>query len=85
MGWLEYNHQVGLTGATVSPELYMAIGISGAQQHIVGMQGSGLVVAINTDPHAAIFNHADICIIEDLEHFLPELIRQLKALRDQIE
>jgi electron transfer flavoprotein alpha subunit len=85
MGWLEYNHQVGLTGVTVSPELYMAIGISGAQQHIVGMQGSGLVVAINTDPHAAIFNHADICIIEDMELFLPELTKQLKALRDPTE
>ena len=81
-GWLEYSHQVGLTGTTVSPELYLAIGISGAQQHIVGMHGAGFVVAINTDPYAAIFNHADVCIVEDLEQFLPELISRLESLRE---
>lgn len=79
MDLLKYNRQVGLTGATIAPDLYMAIGVSGAQQHIVGMQGSGFVVAINTDPHAAMFNHADICIVEDLEKFLPELIAQLEG------
>jgi electron transfer flavoprotein alpha subunit len=69
--WLEYKRQVGLTGATVSPKLYIACGISGAIQHTVGMQGSGFIVAISTDPNAAIFNIADVCIVEDLTGFIP--------------
>jgi electron transfer flavoprotein alpha subunit len=73
-GWLEYRLQVGLTGASVSPDLYVACGISGAQQHLSGMRSSKFIVAINTDPEAAIFNLADICIVEDLEGFLPALI-----------
>lgn len=73
-GWLEYKQQVGLTGASVSPDLYIACGISGAQQHLSGMRSSKFIVAINTDPEAAIFNLADICIVEDLEGFLPALI-----------
>ncbi len=73
-GWLEYKQQVGLTGATVTPDLYIACGISGAQQHLSGMRSSKFIVAINTDPEAAIFNLADICIVEDLAGFLPALI-----------
>ncbi len=73
-GWLEYKQQVGLTGATVSPKLYIACGISGAIQHTVGMQGAGFVVALSTDPNAAIFNLADVCIIEDLTTFIPVLL-----------
>jgi electron transfer flavoprotein alpha subunit len=73
-GWLEYKRQVGLTGATVSPRLYIACGISGTIQHTVGMQGSGFIVAISTDPNAAIFNIADVCIVEDLTTFIPTLI-----------
>lgn len=69
-GWLPFSGQVGQTGATVAPELYMACGISGAQQHLAGMRGSKLVVAINLDAHAPIFLEADIGIIEDLEEFL---------------
>lgn len=72
--WLAYNHQVGATGATVDPKLYIACGISGASQHVAGMKDSKLIVAINTDPHAAIFNIADICIIEDLSSFIPLVI-----------
>jgi electron transfer flavoprotein alpha subunit len=72
--WLEYKQQVGLTGATVSPKLYIACGISGAIQHTVGMQGAGFIVAICTDPNAAIFDIADVCIVEDLNSFIPVLI-----------
>ena len=78
MGWLEYNQQVGVTGATVSPDLYIACGISGAVQHVMAMRGSGFVVSINTDPYAAIFNESDVCIIEDLQEFIPVLIETCK-------
>ncbi len=74
LGWLPYQRQVGQTGTTVTPDLYFACGISGAQQHIAGMKGSKFVVAVNTDPNAAIFNEADIAIVEDLEGFLSDLI-----------
>lgn len=70
MGWLEYKHQVGITGAVVSPELYIACGISGSSQHIAGMNTAGFVVSINSDPHAAIFNVSDICIVDDLIGFI---------------
>lgn len=69
MGWLQYAHQVGVTGAVVSPELYIACGISGSTQHMAGMAGSDLIVAINNDPNAAIFNYADICIVEEMNDF----------------
>ena len=74
LGWIEYGCQVGVTGATVSPRLYIACGISGAIQHVSGMRGADLVVAINKDPAAAIFQSADICIVEDLLTFIPTLI-----------
>jgi electron transfer flavoprotein alpha subunit len=79
-GWLEYGQQVGVTGATVTPRLYVACGISGASQHIVGMSGSGFIVAINRDPYAAIFNVADVCVIEDLITFIPRLIDEYKKM-----
>ncbi len=74
--WLPYAHQVGVTGKTVSPKLYMACGISGAQQHIAGIKGSQLIVSVNTDPHAAIFAISDYIIVEDLKTFLPILLRK---------
>ena len=77
LGWLSYDRQVGVTGASVSPDLYMACGISGATQHVSGMQGSAFVVSINTDPMAAIFNQSDICIVEDLTTFIPVLLEKL--------
>ena len=75
MGWLQYQRQVGVTGKTVSPQLYIACGISGAVQHIIGMRGSEFIVAINKDPSAAIFQTSDICIVEDLTVFIPEFLR----------
>lgn len=78
MGWRPYSCQVGQTGLTVAPDLYMACGISGAQQHILGMCDSKLVVAVNTDPNAAIFKHSDICVVEDLHRFLKEFISQVE-------
>ncbi|MFH2128698.1 MAG: electron transfer flavoprotein subunit alpha/FixB family protein [Pseudomonadota bacterium] len=74
LGWLGYGQQVGLTGATVAPRLYLACGISGALQHTVGMQGSGFIVAVNSDPQAAIFNLSDVCVMEVLTAFLPALL-----------
>ena len=73
-GWLEHRRQVGLTGALVSPKLYIACGISGSAQHLAGMRTAGFIVAINSDPHAAIFNVADIGIVADLNVFIPALI-----------
>jgi electron transfer flavoprotein alpha subunit len=60
---------VGVTGAAVAPDLYLALGISGSSQHLAGIRGSGLVVAVNTDPGAAIFHHADLCVVEDVKAF----------------
>jgi electron transfer flavoprotein alpha subunit len=75
-GWLEYRHQVGVTGRAVSPKLYFACGISGAVQHVMGMRGSGFVVAVNTDPTAPIFREADVGIVDDLAEFIPAFIDQ---------
>jgi len=75
-GWLEYRQQIGLTGAQVAPELYIACGISGASQHLAGMRKSGFVVAINRDPKAAIFNESDVCVVEDLNKFIPAFIEE---------
>lgn len=80
-GWIEYNAQVGITGKKVSPELYIACGISGSTQHIVGMKDSKTVVSINHDPDAAIFKHSDLCIVEKLEKFIPEFIRAAEKHR----
>jgi len=70
MGWLEYRYQVGITGTIVSPPVYIACGISGSTQHIAGMGTSGYVIAINSDPHAAIFNVSDLCVVDDIIGFI---------------
>jgi electron transfer flavoprotein alpha subunit len=72
--WLPYGRQVGATGVTVRPKLYIACGISGASQHLSGMRNSKFIVSINTDPRAAIFQSSDVCIIEDLVLFISEFI-----------
>ncbi|MDY6903294.1 MAG: electron transfer flavoprotein subunit alpha/FixB family protein [Thermodesulfobacteriota bacterium] len=82
--WLSYAHQVGATGKTVSPKLYIACGISGAQQHLQGMQDSQCIVAVNTDPNAAIFSIADYCIVDDLVRFIPEIITAYEALNPDL-
>ncbi|CAB1059266.1 Electron transfer flavoprotein, alpha subunit [Olavius sp. associated proteobacterium Delta 1] len=82
LGWLAYGRQVGVTGATVSPQLYIACGISGAIQHVTGMRGAEFIVAINKDPAAAIFQVADICVVEDLTTFIPILIETYQKTKD---
>ncbi len=76
-GWLEYSRQVGQTGLTVHPKTYIACGISGAIQHLVGMQDSEFIIAINRDPEAAIFSVADVAICGDAAEILPALIAKL--------
>lgn len=78
-GWLPYSRQIGQTGTTVKPEVYLAFGISGATQHIVGMQGSKRIVAINKDPDAPIFAIADVGVVGDALEILPRLIAELEA------
>ncbi|MGH2921597.1 MAG: electron transfer flavoprotein subunit alpha/FixB family protein [Gaiellaceae bacterium] len=78
-GWYPYATQVGQTGKTVSPKLYIACGISGAIQHKVGMQGSGVVIAINKDPNAPIFEFSDLGVVGDLNEIVPKLTELVQA------
>ena len=82
-GWISHDHLIGQTGKTIRPRLYIGCGISGAVQHSAGMINSELIVAINTNPNAEIFDFADYGIVEDMHKIIPAVITELKNFREQ--
>jgi len=84
LGWLPASRQVGISGKTVIPVVYLALGISGQTNHVAGMDAAGLILAVNKDPLAPIFNVADYGIVDDIFEIVPELINQLKTKETSI-
>lgn len=82
-GWISYSHQVGQTGRTVKPQLYLAIGISGAVQHRVGMQTADTIIAVNRDPDAPIFALADLSVVGDLFQIVPALTEEVRKRKGE--
>jgi len=82
-GWIAPSHQVGQTGRTVAPTLYMAVGVAGAIQHLVGMQGSQVIVAVNRDPEASIFDVATYGVVADLFEFIPKFVERIQRERGE--
>jgi electron transfer flavoprotein alpha subunit len=81
LGWTVHPIQVGQSGKTVNPKIYIALGISGAIQHLVGMQSSDIIIAINSDPDAPIFKVADFGIIGDIHEIIPQFLKQIRSNR----
>ena len=80
-GWVPYTMQVGQTGAKVNPKVYIACGISGSIQHYAGMKTSGMIIAINSDPHAAIISNCDYFAVGDLFEILPQITVAIEAVK----
>ena len=82
-GWAPRSRQVGITGRSIGPRLYVALGLSGKFNHVVGVRGAGTILAINHDPHALVFGHCDIGIVGDWHEVLPVLVAALRRERDR--
>ncbi|MCY2924889.1 MAG: electron transfer flavoprotein subunit alpha/FixB family protein, partial [Planctomycetota bacterium] len=80
-GWLSYPHQIGLSGKTVTPRLYVGLGVSGSIQHLAGMQTAETIIAVNSDPDAQIFHVADVGIVGSLFDVVPVLVKKIRAAR----